>query len=157
MKKDVSVKHPVGIKAQWKSIMRMMSFMAPVKFHVAVTGALVVAGVVAEVFAVRLLKPAIDVVQQLSTEHEVAPASVWEWLCAPEGSGAALRWALIWLMVAKIVLSVLAYFREIARSWQGMSMVYFMREAVYDRLQRVGSAFHDTYSTGQLITSRKGM
>ncbi len=32
-----------------------------------------------------------------------------------------------------------------------MTMVYYLREAVYDKLQRVGFAFHDVLSTGQLI------
>src|SRR5690606_36016471 len=32
-----------------------------------------------------------------------------------------------------------------------MSMVYYIREAVYDKLQHVGFRFHDRISTGQLI------
>ncbi len=30
-------------------------------------------------------------------------------------------------------------------------MVYYIREAVYDKLQRVGFGFHDAISSGQLI------
>ena len=32
-----------------------------------------------------------------------------------------------------------------------MNMVFYIREAVYDKLQRVGFGFHDAMSTGQLI------
>ncbi len=32
-----------------------------------------------------------------------------------------------------------------------MTLVYYIREAVYDKLQRVGFGFHDALSTGQLI------
>ncbi|HYF48409.1 MAG TPA: ABC transporter ATP-binding protein [Planctomycetota bacterium] len=151
MSEDGSKPRP-SLREQWKLIRRMFVFMLPVKLQFAVTGMVLVACIIAEVFAVRLLKPAIDIVNSISTEkHAGPPPTIWEWLTAPDGSGAALRWALIWLALAKLILSVLTYVREIARTWKSMSMVYYMRAAVYDRLQRVGFAFHDNFSTGQLI------
>jgi ATP-binding cassette subfamily B protein len=47
--------------------------------------------------------------------------------------------------------TVLRYFREVANTRLSMTMVYYIREAVYDKIQRVGFSFHDKVSTGQLI------
>jgi len=52
------------------------------------------------------------------------------------------------MVVANVVLR---YFREIANTRLSMTMVYYIREAVYDKIQRVGFSFHDKVSTGQLI------
>ena len=41
--------------------------------------------------------------------------------------------------------------RIVAEMKLSMRMVYYIREAVYDKLQRVGFGFHDVVSTGQLI------
>jgi ABC-type multidrug transport system fused ATPase/permease subunit len=149
---ELPVLKPSSLGAQWKLIKRMFAFVGPVKFQVGVTMAIFVAYICAEVAAVRLLKPAFDLVQKLvATSQDQAPASVWDWLMQGEGVGADLRRALIWLALAKVIMSLLAWARELSRSWQSMSMVFHMRAAVYDRLQRVGFRFHDHYSTGQLI------
>jgi len=46
---------------------------------------------------------------------------------------------------------VVRLIREIVNAKFTMDMVFHMRSAVYDRLQRVGFAFHDEHSSGQLI------
>ena len=46
---------------------------------------------------------------------------------------------------------VLRYLREVSNSKMSMNMVFYIREAIYDRLQRVGFGFHDALSSGQLI------
>src|SRR4051812_5770669 len=70
---------------------------------------------------------------------------------APDGNGAPLRRALCWLAFWKIMTFVFWWAKSVAGTWQSMSMVFHMRAAVYDRLQRVGFSFHDQHSTGQLI------
>ena len=77
--------------------------------------------------------------------------SLWQWLMAPEGTGAQLRRALLFLALAKLGHSIFIWLRTVMVSWQNMSMVYYMRAAVYDRLQRVGFAFHDQHASGALI------
>jgi ATP-binding cassette subfamily B protein len=136
--------------AQWRLLRRIFKFVGPVKFQVAVTSLVFIGYIAAEVFAVRLLKPAIDVVSQLRAGAGTGE-SLLDWFLAVEGPGAALRHAILALAVAKLVLSILSWARSVCGSWQGMSMVFYMRAAVYDQLQRVGFAFHDHYSTGQLI------
>ena len=48
-------------------------------------------------------------------------------------------------------MGVLIYGREVANMKLSMHMVFYIREAVYDKLQRVGFRFHDAISTGELI------
>jgi ATP-binding cassette subfamily B protein len=79
------------------------------------------------------------------------PITLWQWLTQPEGSGARLRSALFFLALAKLAHALLIWIRTVTVSWQNMSMVYYMRAAVYDRLQRVGFAFHDRHASGALI------
>ena len=55
------------------------------------------------------------------------------------------------LGVLVIAIVVLRYLREVANTKMSMNMVYYIREAVYDKLQRVGFGFHDAVSSGQLI------
>ena len=129
----------------------MFSFMAPVKFHVIVTLIVLLASIAADIWTNRLLSPAMDLVQKISANPAGHVPSVWDWLMAPSGDGAALRTVLLWLAGAKILLSILSWAKQVTKTWQSMSMVYFMRAAVYDRLQRVGFSFHDQHSTGQLI------
>lgn len=133
----------------------MFKFVAPVKFHVAVTLAIFIAHVGMEVYTIGLLKPAVNIVQRLCTGAARGPEpgfwSVVEWLGAATGPGAELRQALLWLALAKVLFYVLTYARYVSATWQSMSMVFYMRAAVYDRLQRVGFSFHDQHSSGKLI------
>jgi len=147
------LKKTSGLGAQWRLIKRMFAFMKPVKFEVVVTALVFIACNAAEVVADYLLKPAVDVVQHLAFERSapVSPESLHLWLTTPNTPGHTLFMALIWLAVARVVFGVLVWAKTYCSTWQSMSMVYFMREAVYDRLQRVGFSFYDQYSTGQLI------
>jgi ATP-binding cassette subfamily B protein len=58
---------------------------------------------------------------------------------------------LIVLVVLTLFLLLLRYLRIVAESKLSMTLVFYIREAVYDKLQRVGFGFHDAISTGQLI------
>jgi ATP-binding cassette subfamily B protein len=43
------------------------------------------------------------------------------------------------------------YLRVVSNTRLSMTMVFYIREAIYDKLQRVGFGFHDAISSGQLI------
>src|SRR5207244_3189527 len=47
--------------------------------------------------------------------------------------------------------ALLRYLREVSNSKMSMEMVFYIREAIYDKRQRVGFGFHDAISSGQLI------
>jgi ATP-binding cassette subfamily B protein len=130
----------------------MLGFLAPVRWITALALLVFVASILAEVAAVYSFRPPINMVQELRTdaggplEH-----GFWSWFLAAEGAGAALRGALILVVVAQIARSVLVWTRSVVFSWQNMAVIYHMRADVYDKFQRVGFAFHDRYSCGQLI------
>jgi ABC-type multidrug transport system fused ATPase/permease subunit len=46
---------------------------------------------------------------------------------------------------------VVRYCKETSNMRMSMNMVFYLREAVYDKVQRVGFGFHDVHSSGQLI------
>jgi len=145
------VHKPKSIKAQLQLMKRMFAFVAPVKFHVAVTLLVFALYAIADVVCVRMLAPPVNVIQHLQSQPAGQRPDFWEWIRSADGSGAELRGALLWLLVAKVLTFLFYYLRSVAANWQSMSMVFFMRAAVYDRLQRVGFSFHDQHSTGQLI------
>lgn len=129
----------------------MFAFVAPVKFHVAVTLAIFAIYALTEIATIWMLSSPVNVVQKLIEQGVQIEGSPWAWLMAADGHGAALRHALFWLAMAKLSTFVFWWARAVAGTWQSMSMVFHMRAAVYDRLQRVGFSFHDQHSTGQLI------
>jgi ATP-binding cassette subfamily B protein len=96
-------------------------------------------------------RPAAAEPASAQSQSPAEPISLWQWLTQPDGSGAALRRALYFLALAKLAHALLIWVRTVTMSWQNMSMVYYMRASVYDRLQRVGFAFHDRYASGALI------
>ena len=142
-----------GIFAQWRLIRRMFGFMAPVKLEVGVTLGVFIACNGVEVLSDYLLKPAVDIVQHLAFNKNEAPPpeGVWAWLTTPHTPGNHLFKALLWLAVVRLIFGLLVWAKTYCSTWQSMRMVFYMREAVYDRLQRVGFSFYDQHSTGQLI------
>jgi ATP-binding cassette subfamily B protein len=142
---------PQGLKAQWKMLRRMFAFVAPVKFRVALTLLIFAIYSITENYLIYMLSVPLNIVQKLINSGVVIEGSSWNWLMAPEGNGAALRHALIWLAFWKVMTFLFWWAKTVTGTWQSMSMVFYMRAAVYDRLQRVGFSFHDQHSTGQLI------
>jgi len=56
------------------------------------------------------------------------------------------------LLAALVLLMLIVrYFKETSNMRMSMTMVFHIRGAVYDKIQRVGFGFHDAISSGQLI------
>jgi len=64
---------------------------------------------------------------------------------------AGLRWQASLLAIVVVIYAALRYLKEVSAVKLSMTMVYYIREGIYDKLQRVGFGFHDSMSTGQLI------
>jgi ATP-binding cassette subfamily B protein len=203
---DPAPEPPKGLREQWQLMRRVSAFLKPIKLQAAVVIFVFIIGIGFEVLTVRLIGPAVDVVEEMSVKEKKAQAkasakrgarvgvkagtgkaevfadattsqgpaeenekrdvadgttpeskasgkdlTLWAWLTAAEGTGARLRRALLFLALAKLGHSIFIWLRIVMVSWQNMSMVYYMRAAVYDRLQRVGFAFHDQHASGALI------
>jgi ABC-type multidrug transport system fused ATPase/permease subunit len=146
----------------------MFKFLAPVKPLVFLACFYLTAFVGCELLAVRQTGQAIDHIKLLAVSGQV-PAGIgfWNWLLAGEGQPlraasllsamvhhdptTPLRDIILILVVLTAAILVLRYCREVANSKLSMTMVFYLREAIYDKLQRVGFGFHDAISSGQLI------
>jgi ATP-binding cassette subfamily B protein len=144
----------------------MFKFLSPVKPLVFVACFYVAASIGVEVLAVRQTGEAVDHASHLSTTSH-GPGGFWDWILHGESGSlswhglfadlfhhnpdAPLRDIILVLMVLVALILVLRYVTEVSKTKLSMTMVYYIREAVYDKLQRVGFGFHDAVSSGQLI------
>src|SRR6185369_7621051 len=74
-----------------------------------------------------------------------------DWILHSPTGKAELCRALIILAAVKLVWGVLLWAKTWCTSWQSMSMVFYMRAAVYGQLQRVGFSCPDNIASGHLI------
>ncbi|MEO6437412.1 MAG: ABC transporter ATP-binding protein [Tepidisphaeraceae bacterium] len=149
----------------------MFRFLSPVKPLVFLACFYLTAYVGLEVLAVRKTGQAVDHIRHLTVTREISATAqqrgFWGWFWNEQGHALSLgslrtalfghdamtplRDVLIVLAGITAVFLLLRYLREVARSKMSMTLVFYIREAVYDKLQRVGFGFHDAISSGQLI------
>ena len=134
----------------------MFKFVRPVKWLCVVACVYLTIGIAAEVLTTRQIGIAIDVLKSLHTQaltaaQEQASPGFWHWIASREEQAIELRHVVLVLLALVAVMSVFRYLREVTNSKFSMNMVYYIREAVYDQLQRVGFGFHDSLSSGALI------
>ena len=67
------------------------------------------------------------------------------------GRGSNFFEQLLALLLVIVLYVGFRYLRVVTNTKLSMTMVYYIREAMYDKLQRVGFGFHDAISSGQLI------
>jgi ATP-binding cassette subfamily B protein len=145
----------------------MFRFLAPVKPLVFMACFYLAAFVGCELAAVAKTGHAIDHIKVLTVSRQASRDGFWSWLGHGEGNplsvgslvhaafrhdpATPLRDIVLVLILLTSAILVLRYCREVANSKLSMTMVFYLREAIYDKLQRVGFAFHDAVSSGQLI------
>src|SRR6185312_11599655 len=105
-----------------------------------------------EILVAKWIEKAVNHIQTLHGAGEFAIPGFWQWFWRDPAAGAHdFRHDMLVLVGLIVVAILLRYLREVSNTKMSMHMVYFIREAVYDKLQRVGFAFHDALSSGQLI------
>jgi ATP-binding cassette subfamily B protein len=129
----------------------MFRFLRPVAGLAAIACAYLALTVGAEILAVRQSGQAVSHIQHLTQRESIGAQGFWAWLFGGDADARQLRWIIGTLAMFVLALAVLRYCREVANMKMSMNMVFHIRQAVYDKLQRVGFGFHDTVSTGQLI------
>lgn len=131
----------------------MFRFLRPVKGMAVICAIYVAFGVGAEVLTVQQTGAAIDHIKDLHASAAFPGRSIgfWRWISGTDPQAVDLRHVVLILFGLVAAMSMLRYLREVANSKFSMSMVFYIREAVYDKLQRVGFSFHDALSSGQLI------
>jgi len=123
----------------------MFRFLRPVKLEAVLACIYLSAFVAVEVTAVRWTAKIVDQISALRPgDHAGSFRSFLK-------GATELRLLLMQLAGFMLMFLVLRYLREVANSKLSMRMVYYIREAIYDKLQRVGFSFHDALSSGQLI------
>ena len=129
----------------------MFQFLGPVKVLVVLAALWLVLVVAADLWSTRIVGAIVNLIQDLATHPRAGgtPSGFWAWLGSPTAN--QLRGLAGVLAVLVCCQAAFRYLREVANMKMSMNMVFFIRQAVYDKLQRVGFSFHDTLSTGQLI------
>lgn len=129
----------------------MFHFLKPVKALAFVACIYLAIGVGIEVLTPRQLGQTVNTIQKLAAEHAQSDPGVWLWLVRGEGRAGDIRTDVLLLLGLVVASALVGYFRSVSTMRFSMEMVYYIREAVYDKLQRVGFSFHDIMSSGQLI------
>ena len=94
---------------------------------------------------------AINAIQTIQRIDASQSLSIRQWLNRPDPGTQQLIHILKILAGLVVLMLVVRYFKETSNTRMSMNMVFYIREAVYDKLQRVGFGFHDVHSSGQLI------
>jgi ABC-type multidrug transport system fused ATPase/permease subunit len=142
----------------------MFRFLRPVKAQVFFACSYLALAVGAEVLAVKQTGRAADLIQRLTPQTGYAPG-FFHWIVGPGGRFPTITGILqsfqggrndfsallAGLVIITTFFLFLRYRRFVAETRLSMMMVFYIREAVYDKLQRVGFGFHDALSSGQLI------
>lgn len=142
----------------------MFRFLRPVRSQVFFACAYLTFAVGAEVLAVKQTGRAANAIQRL-TPVPGGVGGFLHWFLAPTGRLPSLAAVLhnfstdtpnlpallLGLILVTALFLFLRYRRFVSEATLSMMMVFYIREAVYDKLQRVGFGFHDALSSGQLI------
>lgn len=128
----------------------MFRFLRPVKLLAVIACCWLALSIGVEVLTTRQFGEAANQVKELHASGGT-DRGFWQWFTGAEVEAVRLRTATEVLGALVLALLLLRYMREVANMKLSMTMVYYIREAVFDKLQRVGFGFHDRISTGQLI------
>ena len=139
----------------------MVKFIWPVRGIASAAVIMVIVWMTLDVLSTRMMGTVVNAIQALEMRSSTTE---------PGGTGAAagvqhesfwramhhepVKTIVFMVMVLGLLVllsGVVRFGREFVNSKFTMDMVFHMRAAVYDRLQRVGFAFHDEHSSGALI------
>ncbi len=129
----------------------MFRFLRPVKRLVVLACLLLVLWTGVEITAVRVTAEAVNRIKAVDVAATTVEEGAWAWLRSGRVEATALRNIILLLGGFTLSLGLLSFLREVTNARLSMTMVFHIREAVYDKLQRVGFGFHDAISTGELI------
>ena len=130
----------------------MFGFLSPVKPLTVLACVYLSLAIGAEVTSVRFTAEAINRIKDIHLLSQAqAAGGLLEWITGPSPDAAGLRRIVLILAGLTGCMGVLTYLREVTNNKLSMHMVFYIREAVYDKLQHAGFRFHDHISTGELI------
>jgi len=137
----------------------MFQFLKPVKAIVLFNCLYIALWVGAEALTTKQTARVVNSIQLI--HRKGGGVHFWRWLTPRFDFGAVLRsltgqndnfrYQILGLLIMVLAYVLFRYLRVVSATKMSMNMVYYIREAVYDKLQRVGFGFHDAISSGQLI------
>jgi len=133
----------------YQLLKRMLAFLKPVWGLAALAALLIVAWVVVEVSAVKMTGAITSAIK----DKLVSGTGVSEPFLSAIGKEPlrSIVHMIIILGLLVLVNNFITFLRQVMNTKFTMQMVFYMRSAVYDRLQNVGFTFHDEHSSGALI------
>lgn len=129
----------------------MFQFLRPVWHIAALAGVCLALWIGAEILTVRQTAEAVNQIKLVDAGREVAAAGFWRWLVSDSPSARGVVHAVLILAGLSAAMAVLTFLREVTNAHFSMRQVFFIREAIYDKLQHVGLRFHDQTATGEVI------
>jgi ATP-binding cassette subfamily B protein len=142
---------PQTTVSDWQLLKWMLRFLKPVKWLAVLACLYLALWTGGEILTVRQTAQAVDRIGLVPVGGHTGGPGFWAWLAGHSPDATGLRQAVLLLAGFSLVMAALACLREVANMKLSMNKVFFIREAVYDKLQRVGLRFHDRISTGELI------
>jgi ATP-binding cassette subfamily B protein len=129
----------------------MFHFVKPVVHLVAFACLWVAAATAVETLSIRAAGDAVNVIQTIRQTDGGRAAGIVRWVTQADAPTLQLIHILEWLCALVAAMVVVRYLKETSMTRMSMCMVFYIREAVYDKVQRVGFGFHDAFNSGQLI------
>lgn len=130
---------------------RMFRFVRPVRFDAFLACAYLAIWVWLEVAVTKYFGLAVDQIKHFHLGVVETSQRFWPWMLGKDRDARGMRNTIFILSALLVLLLLFRFLREVQRSKFSMRMVYYIREAIYDKLQRLGFGFHDAVPSGQLI------
>lgn len=129
----------------------MFRFLSPVRPLVVTACVYLALWVGVETLCNRQSGNALNHISEIESLSNGQDPGFWGWVNGLRRDAHQLKQDVQLLMALVATYGVLRYSKEVSEVKLSMTMVFYIREAIYDKLQRVGFGFHDAMSTGQLI------
>lgn len=130
----------------------MFRFLGPVKLDAVWAAFWLMVCIGGEIFIANSFSVLTNSIQDLGeAKQRIREIGFWVWIQSDGADVSRLRNAAFLFAALIIGFCFARYHREVSNLKMSMRMVYYIREAVYDKLQRVGFGYHDSVSSGQLI------
>jgi ATP-binding cassette subfamily B protein len=129
----------------------MFGFIKPVIPLVVIACWWVAAAAGTETLTLFVARNAVNNIQSIQRAEVHETFTFRQWIDRPDAGTQKLLKVLKELAVLIALMLVVRYFKETSNMHMSMDMVFHIRAAVYDKVQRVGFGFHDVHSSGQLI------
>ncbi|MGN6505229.1 MAG: ABC transporter ATP-binding protein [Tepidisphaeraceae bacterium] len=129
----------------------MFDFLKPVRKYAGWCCLLLAVAIGVEVYTLQITGATVNHVYAMHPNPAVREQGLRHWYFSNDVEPLKLRYLILKLSMFVAAMAILRYMREVSNMRFSMNMVYYIREAVYDKVQRVGFGFHDAISSGQLI------